>query len=623
MKEIKLVIWDLDETFWGGTLSEGGIIPNSNNIGLVKELTSRGIINSICSKNNFDEARLQLVDMGVWDYFVFPSISWQPKGLLVKEIIDQCQLRAENVLFLDDNHLNLEEVKYYNEGIRAENPGYIYSIKESSGLAGKDDRAHSRLKQYKLLENKSEERKKYSSNYEFLRDSKIRLQIIRDLGPVKERIYELINRTNQLNFTKIRLSEAELDELIAQDHPGQFAIGVADRFGEYGIVGFVSFDRERCRLNHFLFSCRILNLGVEQYMYQKLNYPELDVNGDVAVGLKHQEIVDWIEEAELPGQIPENGSRTEIRNKTNPRLLFIGSCDLDSSLHYLKGYSDYITKHMVAGGSYQLLEFPDHILTLLNKFELKGTGHLDDIASLPFFSKGHSLSDSVFRKNYDVLIYGVIANYGQNVYRHKKHGYLVPWGLYDEVLTETGPDSKILQKLRENGLPDPEGFLKKFSNEFEHLGLMSPQDFVESLHIFRKIIPDHIPIIFINGSEINPDERKEPGAAERHKIMNRALDDYLEMAENCYVIDIRKHVHSLEDMGETIRHFERQVYKKISDDLLELLTSRLNSKIKNKALLRFHYYKMMVVKTFVKNDVLNNRVTRGFYRTFKRLSGSQ
>ena len=51
--KIKLVIWDLDDTFWKGTLSEGPIVSIAENIQLVRDLTDRGIVNSICSKNDY------------------------------------------------------------------------------------------------------------------------------------------------------------------------------------------------------------------------------------------------------------------------------------------------------------------------------------------------------------------------------------------------------------------------------------------------------------------------------------------------------------------------------------------------------------------------------------------
>ena len=47
---VKLVVWDLDDTFWNGTLSEEAVTPVAENIALVKQLAARGIISSICSK---------------------------------------------------------------------------------------------------------------------------------------------------------------------------------------------------------------------------------------------------------------------------------------------------------------------------------------------------------------------------------------------------------------------------------------------------------------------------------------------------------------------------------------------------------------------------------------------
>jgi len=61
--KVKLIVRDLDDTFWNGTLAEGGIKPIDRNLGIVKTLTSRGIIRSICSKNDADQARARLTEM--------------------------------------------------------------------------------------------------------------------------------------------------------------------------------------------------------------------------------------------------------------------------------------------------------------------------------------------------------------------------------------------------------------------------------------------------------------------------------------------------------------------------------------------------------------------------------
>ena len=65
LKTIKLVIWDLDETFWMGTLSEGSVVVPDENAQLVKDLTDCGIINSISSKNDFEPTQAKLQDLGL------------------------------------------------------------------------------------------------------------------------------------------------------------------------------------------------------------------------------------------------------------------------------------------------------------------------------------------------------------------------------------------------------------------------------------------------------------------------------------------------------------------------------------------------------------------------------
>lgn len=77
----------MDETFWKGTLSEGKVKIVYKHVEIVKELARRGIICSISSKNDYEPAKAELEKFGVWDYFIFPSINWNPKGENVKGIV--------------------------------------------------------------------------------------------------------------------------------------------------------------------------------------------------------------------------------------------------------------------------------------------------------------------------------------------------------------------------------------------------------------------------------------------------------------------------------------------------------------------------------------------------------
>ena len=112
-ENIKLVIWDLDETFWKGTFSEGPVDVPQENVSLLKNLTDCGIVNSICSKNDAGQVMDFLREANLSAFFVFPSVDWTPKGSRIKQLISDMQLRPANVLFLDDNPSNLGEAEHF------------------------------------------------------------------------------------------------------------------------------------------------------------------------------------------------------------------------------------------------------------------------------------------------------------------------------------------------------------------------------------------------------------------------------------------------------------------------------------------------------------------------------
>lgn len=71
INKIKLVIWDLDDTLWNGTISEEDVDLPDENIEFIHKLVNKGIMNSVCSKNDFDLVKCALQYAGIWDLFVF------------------------------------------------------------------------------------------------------------------------------------------------------------------------------------------------------------------------------------------------------------------------------------------------------------------------------------------------------------------------------------------------------------------------------------------------------------------------------------------------------------------------------------------------------------------------
>jgi FkbH-like protein len=322
-----MIIWDLDDTFWQGTLTEGSVVLLRQNIELVITLARRGIISSIASKNIYNDVKVILEDHGVWQYFVFPHIEFSSKGAPISRIIEHTNLRPENVLFIDDNTLNLQEARHCNPELMTAHPASILPVLlDLPQAAGKEDPGLTRLKQYQLLEQKVADFHRSSlTNEAFLRGCDVRVSIDLDVEQNIDRVIELINRSNQLNFTKSRLSSekycVEFREKLREYGIHSAVIRASDRYGDYGIVGFFMLQKYfgASELLHFAFSCRIMNMGIEQYVYEILGEPTCRIIAPVAYGLKPFPEVDWI--------APPAGERT-LEPSMDEKLLLIGGCDL-------------------------------------------------------------------------------------------------------------------------------------------------------------------------------------------------------------------------------------------------------------------------------------------------------
>ena len=562
---IKLVIWDLDNTFWHGTFAENTVSIIQENIDIVKALNQRGIVNSIVSKNNYSDVKNYLELIGIWELFIFPSISYEPKGKVVSEVIKKFQLRPENTLFLDDNFSNRNEVQFYNKDIVVHSEKFIPKMLGYDGLLGQYDSSLTRFNQYKTLELKYTDKVNYSDNSNFLAQSNIKLIIrnfkIQDL----DRVHNLILRTNQLNYTKNRISKEEVMDLIDQESIICKVVHASDKYGEYGIIGFYAYDNKQ--VSHFLFSCRILNLGIEQFIYSHIGFPEFQINGDIVTKLSATEVPSWI--SIVNERIDDN--KTELNKKV---VFFKGGCDMTGMLHYLSSKSNvevidetnYVAKNNISIHN-------DHSISLLNSLLLTQSQKNNLIETIPFIDDNFFETD-IFEFKYDVLIYSVLMDYFQEVYKSKSEDIKIIFGGGGKSLTNQSLWDDLIDLYNQRGIfVLDEIFLKFFKKNYDHLGKISLNEFNSNLSILRKTIPKDIPIIFLNGSEVEIKSKNELELEElaRFKLMNKELDKFIEENSNCYLVDVRKQITSESEILDNLRHYTPAAYFKISIELSKVI----------------------------------------------------
>lgn len=563
---LKLVIWDLDDTLWRGTLSEGdGVVElDLDHAEIVRELNRRGIVNSVCSKNNFELARERLQRDGLWDEFVFPSISWSPKGARVAQLIKDMQLCPPNVLFVDDNSSNLQEALHYVPELQIADVSLLARLLSLPQAAGKDDRGLTRLEHYRVLERKLSDRSLLvtSSNEDFLRSCDIRVELV-ETGPQDaERLLELINRSNQLNFTKSRLTEQELAALVGEPGRDTRYARVHDRYGDYGICGFYSLSNGR--LTDFVFSCRILHMGVEQWLYARLGKPELSVVGEVASSVEASQPVDWITlvDGSVKRPIPQGDSK-----RPRSRVLLKGGCDLFTLNGFLGGS---IKTEFTYPSSTGAEVHGDHTEVLRRSSRAVITEFGSIIDRLPFLDRAAYGSRIVRRPNsFGTLILSVLMDYTQGLYRLRDTDFVVPYGQYHENATNPALWPALEGRWGNGGVDTP--FLEWFSEHFQYEGALSVDRFADNIRWLAEHLPQSSKLVLINGAEIAHNGDAEPDRHRHHQRMNRALEEVVGEIPNAAICDVRQFVVSPDDLKDNLRHYTRQTYLRMAEELKALI----------------------------------------------------
>jgi FkbH-like protein len=275
VKHVKVMAWDLDNTIWDGVLIESGaegvrLRPGVADV--IKELDRRGIVNSVVSKNNEAEAMEQLRVVGLADYMVFPKINWGPKSASIGQLIEDFNVGADTVAFIDDSEFERAQVIASLPQVR------VYPHTDYADLLAKPEfdppvsAESSRRRQF--YRNQGERRtaeETFVGEYEeFLRQCTIELRV--DASPIADigRVHELVQRTNQMNMSGSRYSRDELKALLDRPEINHFCLSAVDRFGDYGMIGFCLVDNRTPRVIDLMFSCRIQSKRVEHAFLEHL-----------------------------------------------------------------------------------------------------------------------------------------------------------------------------------------------------------------------------------------------------------------------------------------------------------------------------------------------------------------
>ncbi len=271
-EKVKCVAWDLDNTLWKGVLTEDGpdaLEVNQRAIDVIEALDERGIVSTIVSKNSHDDAWAVLESRGLAEWFVYPAINWGRKTENLIQIASAMNIGLDTFALVDDSEHERRDVRrlgcvrvYSDAEI-----GYLLSRFEFDVPVTTMSRR--RRKTYLASMKRDAIRERFGDDFEsYLESLDIRISILPVTGEdVRNRCFELLQRSNQLNLSTHRYTRKEYERLLSLPSIRCFAFACSDVVGDLGIVGFVSLELSRkpvLEIKDLVISCRAAQKKIEQ-----------------------------------------------------------------------------------------------------------------------------------------------------------------------------------------------------------------------------------------------------------------------------------------------------------------------------------------------------------------------
>ena len=268
----KVLAVDADNTLWGGIVGEDGpdgvVVGDSfpGNAfrafqqGLAYQ-AANGALLALVSKNNEDDVD-ELFEQRSGDLVLTPKhfaarrVDWNSKADNIGSIADELNLGVDSFVFVDDNDVELDEVRQRCSASRWSRSAT--SRPRSSACASlpafrfarvsSEDRERTAMMQ--VERDRKSAASEAPSHEEFLRSLKIQVHVFGPSSAQVGRVTQLVNKTNQFNLTTIRRDESQVSAFVDSDAHRVYAAEVSDRFGGYGLVAVAIVDVPRRPVGH-------------------------------------------------------------------------------------------------------------------------------------------------------------------------------------------------------------------------------------------------------------------------------------------------------------------------------------------------------------------------------------
>jgi FkbH-like protein len=288
----KCLVLDLDNTLWGGVIGDDGVegivLGQGDALGeaflafqeYVLELTRRGVVVAICSKNDEATARRPFrshPEMLIKEHHVACFIAnWDDKAANLRRIAHTLNMGLDALVFVDDNPIERALIRRELPEVAVpempDDPalyarcladaGYFESIRFTVDDAQRTEQYLAVTKRQSLYEAATD-----LPGFLTSLEMQLRWKAFDEQGLF--RIAQLVNKSNQFNLTARRYNSSQLAAFMRNRRYLTLQLRLTDLIGDNGMIAVIigcldERDPALMNIDTWLMSCRVLGRQVQE-----------------------------------------------------------------------------------------------------------------------------------------------------------------------------------------------------------------------------------------------------------------------------------------------------------------------------------------------------------------------
>lgn len=397
------------------------------------------------------------------------------------------------------------------------------------------------------------------SRKDFMEQANISVSFSKDNMPHLENVYRLFRQSKNQYISSVT-TRKQLIDLLENTNMESFSVIAQSRYGNYGLVAFVSYDKNSREVKEFVVDDYHTELEIESTIIKELNLSISEECKDMFNCSLDYPVISY-----EPSIVDD--------------ILFKGPCDVRS---IWEQFSDLCNETEFTYTNRQgiSIESVNHYMQVIESLDMDDATINRILSEIPFIDE-KTLSKKILSKEYSTIITSVLTDANLGIYEKNDQSYRIVFGEKKHKISPKTITKWLSGEYAASNYSFTSSYLEWFVKNFHFYGATNSRQLTQFIRVLLDRLPTTTNFIVVGGVERKYKKCENDNYIGRHflhKSYRKILERNFKSVPNFKLLSINDYIFDQSDYAGHYNHFARHVYYNLAIDIISYIDSEKERK---------------------------------------------